>query len=493
MGKNAKSPKKKSHIGAVAVFLSILIALLFLGLLYYRQYQYYLDHFYPGTVLNGVDCSELTVPEAESILQNFIDRYTFTLTDAEGRSETITAQQLEMTYESDGTVAALLAAQEPALWVFNMNHPESAKAKLDYTFRTEAADEWLASLPCVTDGTPPEDAYIAPYEDGYWHVIPEKEGNLVDLEKAKACVRSAIESGAETLSLAEEDCYVKPAVRSDEPSLKEEAKKKNDELDRQKRIEEITDVSVSLVILDENTETPSVLDQKALKEMITDEPDAEPQIDRKKLTEWVRKWAEQAGILEDNHLFLNCYGQLLHLENGTDAGWQLDLEKTTDAVLDAVTKKENKTVKAVLTRAETGTLQSEETYVEIIIHEQRMLCYQNGELKVDTPVVTGAVVTDLSYDTQTPSDGIWHIFWKSQNYHMKGPRQSDGSYEYETDVEFWMPFNGDIGIHDKQDRPAFGGDIYIAGGSHGCINTPYEAAKQIYEITSVGTPVIVWG
>ncbi len=36
------------------------------------------------------------------------------------------------------------------------------------------------------------------------------------------------------------------------------------------------------------------------------------------------------------------------------------------------------------------------------------------------------------------------------------------------------------------------GDIYKTNGSHGCINTPLEAAKTIYETVSVGTPVIVY-
>lgn len=76
---------------------------------------------------------------------------------------------------------------------------------------------------------------------------------------------------------------------------------------------------------------------------------------------------------------------------------------------------------------------------------------------------------------------------------MRGPIQSDGTYEYETDVDYWMPFNGDIGIHDMTERGAFGGDIYINNGSHGCINTPYDAAKQIYNIVSAGTKVVVWG
>jgi lipoprotein-anchoring transpeptidase ErfK/SrfK len=55
-----------------------------------------------------------------------------------------------------------------------------------------------------------------------------------------------------------------------------------------------------------------------------------------------------------------------------------------------------------------------------------------------------------------------------------------------------MPVNGDIGIHDATWRSNFGGEIYKTNGSHGCINTPYEAMKTLYDKTEIGTPVIMF-
>ena len=64
---------------------------------------------------------------------------------------------------------------------------------------------------------------------------------------------------------------------------------------------------------------------------------------------------------------------------------------------------------------------------------------------------------------------------------------------YETPVKYWMPFNGNVGIHDADGwRSKYGGEIYRTNGSHGCINTPEEAAKTIYETVSIGTAVIVY-
>ena len=55
-----------------------------------------------------------------------------------------------------------------------------------------------------------------------------------------------------------------------------------------------------------------------------------------------------------------------------------------------------------------------------------------------------------------------------------------------------MPFNGGIGIHDASWRNKFGGEIYKTGGSHGCVNSPYEVAKAIFDNIEVGTPVVCY-
>ena len=112
---------------------------------------------------------------------------------------------------------------------------------------------------------------------------------------------------------------------------------------------------------------------------------------------------------------------------------------------------------------------------------QEMWCYKDGELIVDTPVVTG----NPNKGNETPAGGVWAIDAKMQDYVLRG----EG---YASPVDYWMPFNGDVGIHDMQNRAYFGGSIYLTNGSHGCVNTPYDAAQTIYNTVSIGTPVIVY-
>ncbi len=119
------------------------------------------------------------------------------------------------------------------------------------------------------------------------------------------------------------------------------------------------------------------------------------------------------------------------------------------------------------------------TYVEININQQRMWYYKNGKLIVDTPVVTGT----RNY-MDTPK-GYFSVFSRARNTVLTGPG-------YASPVDYWMAFSGGCGIHDASWRDTFGGSIYTYDGSHGCVNTPYNAVKTIYNNSDYGTPVIVY-
>jgi len=121
------------------------------------------------------------------------------------------------------------------------------------------------------------------------------------------------------------------------------------------------------------------------------------------------------------------------------------------------------------------------TYVEVDLVGQHIWFYKNGLLITQGDVVTGTYGSDK---TRTPV-GIYKIDYKETNATLVGEN-------YAAPVDFWLPFNGGIGIHDAGWRTAFGGELYKTGGSHGCVNSPYEVAKTIFNNIEVGTPVVCY-
>ena len=82
--------------------------------------------------------------------------------------------------------------------------------------------------------------------------------------------------------------------------------------------------------------------------------------------------------------------------------------------------------------------------------------------------------------------GIYGITYKERDATLRG----EG---YASPVSYWIPFNGNVGMHDASWRGSFGGEIYLRGGSHGCVNLPVKKAEKIYEYVEKGEPVIVYG
>ena len=89
----------------------------------------------------------------------------------------------------------------------------------------------------------------------------------------------------------------------------------------------------------------------------------------------------------------------------------------------------------------------------------------------------------------TPYGSVWAIDAKKRNATL-GTIDTMG---YSSPVNYWMPFNGNVGIHDADGwRSEYGGQIYLTRGSHGCINTPEDQVAKIYDAVEIGTAVIVY-
>ena len=121
-----------------------------------------------------------------------------------------------------------------------------------------------------------------------------------------------------------------------------------------------------------------------------------------------------------------------------------------------------------------------DTYIEIDMTDQRMYYYVEGELTLETDVVTGNTGRRMG----TPQ-GINFVYAKQRNRTLRGA-------DYASFVKYWMPVKGNVGIHDASWRGKFGGQIYKTNGSHGCINTPSDVMSELYELAEVGTPVIMF-
>ncbi len=156
----------------------------------------------------------------------------------------------------------------------------------------------------------------------------------------------------------------------------------------------------------------------------------------------------------------------------------IDAEKTADSIVDAA---ENGGVGKIF--ADKNLTAELDDHVEVSLNSQTVYLVQNGQVTMKTPVVTGTA------GHRTPP-GIFKLAWKASPSVLCG--KNDDGTEYENPVNFWMPFNGGIGLHDAPWRGSFGGSIYVYNGSHGCVNMPYNAARTVYNWIQSGDIIVVY-
>lgn len=461
--------KKMSKRAKIVVF-ALAAAAAALLTAYFIGKNYFAVHFLPGTVINGIDCGGDTAREVKDKLQDTLLDYSLELRGRGGKTEVITAGQLGVEYTDDGGVERLLEEQKETLWFLAVTGTRKHETAADFTYSSGKLDQVLADLSCFDpqQAVPPKDAYVE--DDGSaFVVIPEQEGTTLDPEKTRQAVREAVESGAAVLDLEEEALYLEPAVWGTDPELQAEA--------------QLLNTMTRARITYDFSDRQKTVDRDTIKSWLTRGEDGSYFLDREKAAEWVRQMAYDTDTFGLEHEFKTSLGPTITLAAGGDYGWVIDRDATTEELIRLLEAGETATVEPVYLYEGKDRSVNDigDTYAEICITQQRMWCYKDGQLIADTPVVTGCHST--GYDT--PSGSVWAIDAKKANAHFS---------TYNSDVDFWLPFNGDVGIHDASWRAegTYGGDVWLNGGSHGCINTPYNAAQAIFQVLEIGDPVIVY-
>lgn len=204
-------------------------------------------------------------------------------------------------------------------------------------------------------------------------------------------------------------------------------------------------------------------------------------VDEAAVTAYVDTLAAKYDTYNGIHHFNATRGEVVTIEGGT-YGNQLDKKAETEYLLTAVLEQTPQTREPVYKHKALyqGSDDIGSTYIEIDMGQQMMYYYENGEIVLETPVVTGNTGRRMG----TPAR-VCYVYNKQRNRVLRGPG-------YASPVKYWMPVNGNIGIHDASWRKEFGGEIYKTNGSHGCINTPTEIMAELYEKVEIGTPVVMF-
>lgn len=471
MQNKKKKRKKKNQKMVLWSSLGVLFAFL-LGLLIAGS-VYCSSHFSKGTIINEIDASGLTMEELESRMREYV----LTVRERTGEgsyiTETITGDQIGVTVSNTDELNGILKQQNilKAISSYIKGEQQVYTVENLYAYVDSALMTAILKLQGFQESfvVEPVDAHISGYdaENGY-RIVPEIRGNVLNQTKTIQTVETAVDALLTEIDLEKASCYEEPSVYADDAKLTE----------RLAQMKQYTD----LRIVYHFGQQEEVIDGSVLSGwLLVDEETNKVSVSEEKIDDFVVMLRKKYDTIFRSREFQTSYGKTITIEGG-DYGWWMNYSQEQEQLKEMIIKGESGERIPVYyqTAAVYGSQDYGNTYIEINLTAQHLFLYVNGEKKMESEFVSGNAARGFD----TPA-GIYGITYKEQDAMLVGEN-------YETPVSYWMPFNGNIGLHDAIWRDSFGADIYKKSGSHGCVNMPYLKAKELYGEIAKGTPVICY-
>ncbi len=458
------------------------IVVLVLLIVYLAGMLYYNDKFLNGTMVNGSDVGGMTLQKANDQLSKKVNGQSLKLIFNDGQSEVLQSAQLGVSYNKDNSLNQLMKNQNKWAWFIGFFKNEKNTLTDLIQISDENLTNGIASMEHAKEENQiaPTDAYIQ-YKDESFSIIEETLGSKFNIEELVKNIKVALSEGKQQLDVTKANGYVKPQVYKDDQDLNNQLKAANEyclsaiTYTTPKGKEIALDGSTLITWLSKQDDGSYTKDESVFKE---------------KLTAFVKELASQYNSIGATRTFTGKDGQS-HTVSGGTYGFRVSTDSEVSALLKMINenKSENNRIPehtGQLPSGENGGLGT--TYLEINITKQHLWFVKDGSVVLESDFVSGKE----SDPTRLTPSGTYYIYNKERNRVLRGTKQPNGKYEYESPVSYWMPFNKGIGLHDASWRSTFGRDIYINSGSHGCINLPTGFAGSLYSQIYVNLPVVVY-
>lgn len=466
--------KSKEKVRPVAdrkrMRIAVVSALVVLLAVYIGVSIYFMNRFLPGTKLNERKVGGYTAQKVKDEVADEVHSYVIKIQERENKEEQILGSDIDLEPQWGNEIEEMISAQSGFAWPIKLFAPDVLENETLVSYDEDKLAEKIDQLDCMQpeNQVAPQDATIAPYDKEQGFTLqPCVMGTTIDRDKLGAAMDEAVEQLSESISIEKADAYVNPAVYDDDEKLAEAI--------------EIMNGYAGTTITYQIGESTEVLDATTFGEWIALNKEGKPVIRKKKVAEYVDGLAKKYNTCYAAKKLKTSYGKTVTI--GLSCyGWKVDNDKETKQIIKEI--KAGKPVTRDLNYLMTANSHEGndygDSYVEINLTAQHLFLYKDGKLVIESDFVSGNLAR--GFDTPT---GAYGITYTQKDATLRGEN-------YETPVTYWMPFAGNVGMHDAYWRNRFGGNIYKTAGSHGCVNLPPSAAKVIFENVTANYPVLVY-
>ena len=429
---------------------------------------FFMDSFYFGTTLSDLKIGGKTVEAVKVAIEEKGKNYELNLYGRDGEKQTLKGELFELVYEIKEDVEQLKKGQKAFGWPLALFSSKALNISETATYNEAKLEEVIKGLSYFEEESiiEPENATLS-FNGTSYDIIPEKEGNKLNFERVKEVVKQAIEKSDRVVNLEESGCYETAKFTEESPEIIKAQEAFNEYLQ--------ADITYLFGMQEEK------VDAELISSWLEFTSQGEALLNEDKVRGYIRELDKKYSTLGATRQFKTSDGTIATVSGG-DYGWQISISKETEALLTAI--KEGQTIyREPISTSVSQSYNSNDigdTYVEISLTKQYLWFYKDGKLLTQGGIVTG----DQRRNYSTPQ-GTYKLDYKQRNATLRGPG-------YVTPVNYWMPFNKNIGLHDATWRNSFGGNIYLANGSHGCVNAPYDMAQIIFNNIESGMPIVCY-
>lgn len=452
--------KRKDTGNIIILIASILLFYLLISV-------YFSNHFFFNTVINGVDVSLKSHDDTDNIIRSYIKDYKLQLVERSGEVEDITGQDIELQFNEKNCISKIYHRENPFKWISSLLKGQKYYVNDLFIYNKDNLENKINQLNCLNKAIIEPRNVSFKYLNGSYEVIEEVYGNKINKGKLNEAIKTSILEGETKLDLNEKLCYENPKYTLSSNKI---SKTKN-------LLNKYVSTKITYIFGSEN----EILDGNIIKEWLNVDKNLEVEINEKAVKEYVQVLSKKYDTVGIARKFKTSIGKIVEVDGGL-YGWKINDSAETKALLEniklgEVLEKEPIYIQKALSRGEN---EIGNTYVEINITRQHLWFYKDGKLITQGAIVTGN--PNRGYSTVV---GTYMLNYKQNRATLNGPN-------YEVEVTYWMPFFGNIGIHDASWRYSFGGEIYKRNGTHGCVNVPLYLAKTIFDNIEDGTPIICY-
>lgn len=446
----------------------IIIIIASVILIYFLVTLYFSNHFFINTEINGVNVSLKTQENAYSMIRNYVNDFELQLIERNGVIEKISGQSIGMQYNDKFNYNNIKHLQNSFLWLTSLVKGHKYYFNDLYLYDQERLLVKISNLNCLN-----EKMIIEPqnvdflYSKGSYEVIEEVYGNKILKDKLIDTIKMSISKGITQFNLDINQCYENPKFT----------------LNAAKTLEtkNLLNKYVLTTIIYKFGSKIEIIDGNIIQEWLSKDENLDVVIDIAAVKKYVNQLSKKYDTVGTARKFNTSTGKLVEVKGGL-YGWKINQSAETKAIVQSIKHGEIIEKEPVYTQKALSRDGNEigNTYVEINITRQHLWFYKDGKL-----LTQGAVVTGNPNKGNATVLGTYMLNYKREGATLSG-------VDYEVKVLYWMPFFGNIGLHDASWRYSFGGEIYKRRGTHGCVNAPLYLAKTVFEHIEEGIPVICY-